>query len=217
MKHDLKIVFIITSVIYPADKPLNYSAVRSYFTPDERVDQTILTIESIRSRFNNAYIVLLEMGISERNIPLELKSIVDRFIFLGDKRVVRFACDSKYKGFGESVGLLAASSAISGLGDYFFKISGRYFLTDNFDIELWELNKFGVRKYGKDISTRLYGFPEEKFVYWKKALWRSLPKLLMGKQIESTLPQYLPEGCMYTINKLGVAGYVAPNGVYIEE
>lgn len=209
-------VFVITSVIFPSQKPLSYTPVRSFYTPDERVKQTIKTIESIRLHYKDAFIILLEMGLN-KNISAELKSKADSFIFVGNKKFVRSACDSKHKGFGEAVGLIAAKKMLSCLGDYYFKISGRYFLTESFNPEDWGNESFIVRKYGEDISTRLYGFPKELFSAWQMALWKSIPFLFAGQQIEHVLPRFLPQNHVKYIKVLGVAGTVAPNGEFLEE
>lgn len=209
-------VFIITSVIFPSQKPLSYTPVRSFYTPDERVKQTIETIESIRLHYGDAFILLLEMGLKE-DIPADLKSKVNKFIFIGNKKIVRWACDSKHKGLGEAVGLIAAKKALSCLGDYYFKISGRYFLTKNFNPEVWGNESFIVRKYGEDISTRLYGFPKKLFSAWQMALWKSVPFLFAGQQIEHVLPRFLPQDHIQSIKVLGIAGTVAPNGEFLEE
>ena len=207
---------VITSVIYPSERPLSYSPVRSVFSASERSFQTIRTIDSVRSYYKNAHISLIEMGLSE-SIPSELRSSVDKFIFVGDKKIVRWACDSRHKGLGEAIGLIAAGGAIKNLGDYYVKISGRYFLTESFKPELWEGDNIVVRKYSEDISTRLYGFPSGLFSAWQMALLKSIPWLLAGNQIEHVLPKYLPTKLIKYVDKLGIAGAVSPNGKFLEE
>jgi hypothetical protein len=56
----MKISFVVTSTIYPSDIPLTYSQVRSKFDPEERLRQTIYTINSIKSQIPNARIYLLD-------------------------------------------------------------------------------------------------------------------------------------------------------------
>ena len=53
-------VVVIISVINTSNNPLNYSSVRSVFTPEERFNQTLFVIDSVRKRMQNAYIVLVE-------------------------------------------------------------------------------------------------------------------------------------------------------------
>jgi len=216
MHSQKKHVFIITSVILPTQRPLSYTSVRSVYSANERVIQTNKTIESIRKHFKESSIVLIEMGLNE-SLLLELETTVDKLIFVGNNKIVRWACDGRYKGLGEAIGLLAAVKQINNLGDYYFKISGRYFLTDDFNHGLWNSDNFVVRKYNKDISTRLYGFPKELFSTWQFALLKSIPLLLAGVQIEHVLPKFLPTNRIRIVDKLGVAGAVAPNGIYLDE
>ncbi len=211
-----KIVFIITSVIHPSPSPLSYSPVRSVFSASERASQTLKTIDSVRLHYKNARICLIETGLNA-SVPSELLSAVDKFIFLGDMKIVRYATDSRHKGFGEAIGLIAAYRLLKDLGDFYFKISGRYFLTDNFNPRLWEFDNFIVRKYSEDISTRLYAFPKSLFFSWQFALIKSLPWLLAGKQIEHVLPKFLPNNCFKYVDNLGVAGAISPNGKLLEE
>ena len=137
-----KITFIITSVIYFPDKKLSYTDTRSAFTPEQRIVQTMETIKSIRSKLPLASIVLIEMG-RQKNIDSSLINAVDKYIYNGNNLFVQWAAGSKYKGLGEAAGLLFASKKIEQINsDIFFKISGRYFLNDGFNINYWQGNHF---------------------------------------------------------------------------
>ena len=52
-------LFVITSVINTGHNPWTYTMTRSIYNPQERLFQTIKTIESIR-KFTNAKILLVE-------------------------------------------------------------------------------------------------------------------------------------------------------------
>ncbi len=210
------IAFIITSVIYPSSKPLSYTSTRSIFTPKERELQTIETIKSIRRKYYNAKIILLEMGL-RKDIDQELISLTDKYIFIGNNLIVRHACDSKYKGLGEAIGLIISNKKIPKSEDYYFKISGRYYLTNNHDPKQFASKKWVVKSYGYDISTRLYGFPNSLLNSWRSALIRTLPRLSIGHSIEHVLPKHINANVIQRIPLLGVAGFVAPNGELLEE
>lgn len=211
-----RLVFVVTSVIHPSPKPLSYSSVRSVFSSDERISQTLKTIDSIRRYYKDAFIVLVEMGLSE-SIGTELRVAADKVIFVGNNKIVRWACDSKHKGLGEAIGLIAAIKSVRSLGDFYFKISGRYYLSERFNPQQWESNDFMARRYGVDMSTRLYGFPVELFSAWQSALYMGLPWLLNGVQIEHVMPKFLSEARFTNIDILGIAGDVSPDGTYLEE
>ncbi len=122
---------IITSVINISNSPLSYSGIRSIYSIEERFLQTIKTIDSVRQRIPNCKIMLVE----STDITDEYKKIiqekVDYFeILLGE---VREAVNSPYKCIGESTQILESLKRIN-LQEFtnIFKISGRYFLNDNF-------------------------------------------------------------------------------------
>lgn len=209
-------VFIVTSVIYFSNQALSYSNVRSIYTPEERSLQTVKTIASIKKRVPQALVVLVEMGLKER-LPDDLMKIVDHYVYVGNRSLVRLACDGKYKGMGEVAGLIAAKKYFVGLGDFYFKISGRYFLLDDFNLNNWMTEKIVVLKYKDSISTRLYGFSDECFNIWYYALWKCIPYLLRGHSIEDVLPRIINKKHINEIELLGVAGFIGPDGQYVTE
>ena len=146
----------------------------------------------------------------------ELKA-ADKIIVVGNRRLVRCACDSRHKGLGEAAGLLAAGHRLRHLGDYYFKLSGRYFLDDDFRLEKWSGHSFTVRMYDRAISTRLYGFPTELFDTWRRALWLSLPWLSLGRGLEHEMYRHLPKSETLDIGVLGISGLVAPDGTALKE
>jgi hypothetical protein len=189
---------------------------RSVFDPAERSSQTIKTINSIRDRMPGADIILLEMG-KEKNLAQELTKIVDRYVYIGDRKRVRRAVDGKRRGLGEATGLIAAGNELDNGASFFFKISGRYFLNEQFETRLWKGDFFQAKKYDSGISTRLYGFGRRFFNDWQTALKRSLWKLYWGSSIEDVLPAKFGWHRIQDIKKLGLSGFVANGGEYLEE
>lgn len=218
MNQTSNVAFIISSVIYFTQKPLSYTPQRSIYSPLERTKQTLKTIESIHEKIPTAKIILIESGQKEE-LPLKLSKAVDQYIYTGDNWLVRKACDSKHKGLGEALSLIMGSKKINMNDDvgFYFKISGRYFLNDNFDLQ--EINNCdGIfLKYDKSISTRLYGFTRKVFANWRIALIKSLPFLMFNKSIEDILPKFFKLNNFKYLKKMGISGYVGPNGHLIEE
>jgi hypothetical protein len=210
-----KQTFIITSVIYFSKNKLSYSAVRSIFTPEERTAQTIRTVHSIRERNPEAQIILLEMG-KNRKISPVLINLVDKYVFAGRNFWVNWACSGKFKGLGEAAGLIVSRKQLDTGADFYFKISGRYFLNEEFKPEMWS-GSFLAKKYDAAISTRLYGFEKTLFTDWQKALRRSLVLLYKGRSIEEVFPQMLGANNIQHIEKLGISGFVAPQGEFLTE
>ena len=212
-----EVTFIITSVIDFSGNKLSYSSSRSSFNPEERMKQSIETIRSIRNKMPDAKIFFLEMG-RKPDASGELSGIVDRYIYIGNRSLVRWACDGLHKGMGEAVGLLIAKKQLHSDADFYFKISGRYFLTDDFNPGEWAGNGFFFRRYGDNcVSTRLYGFEAGFFGHWQKAIFRSLYQLYKGRSLENVLPMFIRPGLVTSIERLGVAGFVAPDAIYMAE
>ncbi len=212
-----KIIFIIPSVLHFKEAPLSYISTRSIFTVEERLSQTKQTITSIRDKVPSAHIVLAEMG--TETAPPDLQSLVDTYKYLGNKKIVRFACDGKYKGLGEAIGLLYILPVVKKIeGDSIFKISGRYSLNDHFSLDEWDMgDKCTFLKSKGLFSTRLYRIPKKLLSVWKYALLKSLPFLLRNESIESTLTRCMPQKYISIISVAGISGVVAPTGDIIEE
>ena len=210
------IVFFITSVFYFKQKRLCYSDTRSVFSPKQRELDTIKTIKSIREKIPSAKIALIEAGLFSE-LSVDLKAQVDYFIFLGNNFFVRFFVDSANKSFGEAV--------ISVLGirklnfNRFFKISGRYWLNDNFDLSKYDQDEFCFKELGGGgFSTRLYSFPGNLKLIWTRALLMGLPYFFINYPIEFVLGKMIHSDLVKKINKLGLSGVDACNSnCFIDE
>lgn len=211
------VVFLITSVIFPKQKELSYAAVRSVYSPEERARQTLETIRSIRGKVPSAKIILIESGLQE-NLPFNLAEQADCYIYVGNNFFVRRACDSKFKSLGEAIMLLSALKKVSYNPRLFFKISGRYFLDENFSLDVWQTEWFKffyIRS--RYVSTRLYSFGGRMFSTWKFALVKGLPLFLLDYPVEHVLPRFVPVKYISMVEKAGVAGADATNGSLIKE
>lgn len=204
MDIDYKIVVVITSVTSFKEKKLSYSNRRSKFSVEERIVQTEKTISSIREKIPTAKIILAEAGLVEDTGRLSSK--VDQYIYLGSNYFVRKAVDSIFKGIGEAVILLFLSIYLPKDIDFYFKISGRYYLNDEFDINKWCDGFFVVRKYDKVFSTRLYGFSSKMFGSWRRSLLLSIPLLLSGQSIERIMPMFINKKYIRHVENIGVSG-----------
>ena len=212
--HHRPVTFIITSVISFSDNKLSYSDKRSVFSPEERISQTLRTISTIRDKVPQAKIILVELG----NLPQDhFKMVVDHYLFLGKKFKVRHAVKSKHKGLGEAIGLLFALRNIKQLSGICFKISGRYFLNDKFNIDDWQQGKFCCKVYSQQMSTRLYSVVGTESSEWVHALKKSIYKLWKGHSIEEVLYNNIAPATIHPIETLGISGFIAPDGVYITE
>ena len=142
---------LITSVIKPPNSPLSYIATRSIYTCDERFEQTKKTIESIRNNIPNSTIFLIECSqLTKEQLEYFIEK-TDIFINIFDTGNTDFidAIYSKSKSLGEASQTIYALEYIIKNNiefTHFFKISGRYYLSDKFNFATFE-NDMNVIKY----------------------------------------------------------------------
>lgn len=199
-------VVFISSVIYPSmGKVVSFGAVRSTYTPEERLQHTKQTIVSVRQHLPGAHIVLVEGGLED--VASDLQSLVDTYLFLGKHWLVRWACDGKSKSLGEAVMLWFASRRVPVTAHFYYKVSGRYVLDETFDAKDWPIDGFSFLVLRSDFfSTRLYGFSNVMFNKWQEAVLMGMPYHLMDYPIENTLMRFVPKKFLHTMTHLGVSG-----------
>jgi teichuronic acid biosynthesis glycosyltransferase TuaG len=213
-----KINVIITSTVKCSEKPVSYSKVRSVFTKEERLAQTIQTIESVRKYMPNAYITLIEIG-QEYSENSKIEKLVDQYINLSKNKTIRFFVDGIFKGLGEAVGIIFAYKRIDKTYLNYIKLSGRYILNNNFKLENFTSEKpFSGKVYDeKTISTRLYYFKNQYLLDWKVKHIMSIPFLLLNRSIERVLYILIGGKNINPVDTLGVSGKIGVNGEIIEE
>jgi hypothetical protein len=165
---DFNNIVLITSVINPVEKPLSYTKTRSVYTKDERFEQTKKTIRSL-DLISDKLVILIEGSNIESSKEIYLKNNVNLYKNLFyDKKKYKII-KSKYKLLGEVAQTLEAVEFIKSLDvkfNNFFKITGRYHLTENFEIDRFNNDKFIVKKIDNDINnviTSLYKVPYKYF------------------------------------------------------
>ena len=220
----MRICFIISSYIFCDDKPF-YAEVtsnRSVFSAEERIAQTYRTIETVKEKVPGAYIILADN--SKSNPKQFFEDKVDKFIYLGDKKFARKAASSKSKSFGESV-LMINTLPYAKKFEYVFKLSGRYFLDDRFDLNAWDFGKIcflhNTEEYEKlpqnggycygSHNMVMYAFPKKYYGRMYRAFWLSIPFIQKTRPIETALPYFCRKPIHY-MKTLGASGLMAGNG-----
>ena len=213
--------FIILSVITPWNTNAWDYGQRSLYSPDERFLQTIETIKSIRKYGgNDANILLIEGG--AYSFEKELSSLVDKYVYVANSRIVRNAVRGNSKAFGEVMLWLSAMPFIVGnRSRYFWKISGRYKLNESFASADWQYDKIcGKDVYGNqlEISTRLIGFPYRSIHLIIKALLRRFFSLPNSNVVfEGYFLKGLGLHNVCFLDRIGVEGNIAVTGRIIKE
>lgn len=194
------LIFGICSSINGKDKGV--------FNSEQRFDQTKNTIKSIREKVKDSLIVICENSELSEDHKNELVSLVDIFTTASEYGLE--------KSRNESRQMISVIKCIEKL-DYeaFFKISGRYFLNEKFDISNYKLNKINFKKIdqpGNDhYNTVLYSFNKHHESLMKDAYQKFIDDNLKGEDIEHGLRRLIKENVNGVID-LGVSGIVAPTG-----
>ena len=140
-------IIVITSKIVVSDELYTYVKTRSIYTREERLQQTIDTINSIRSYFSNKYYRILLIDNSkfsddEYNL---LNKNVDIFLTRDKYENIDYHTDNIIiKGIGESAQQAQVNNYLLKNNIVFknmFKISGRYLLNKNFVFDKFNNNK----------------------------------------------------------------------------
>ena len=179
-------VFIITSTI-------NTSA--GLIPVADRYQQTLDTISSIRDRVPGVMIVMIDNSslALAQEIKHELESRTDYFLDIGQRRFCQDINGLTIKGAGECYMLLVALDLMSrelASVHRIFKISGRYRLTQDFDINRY-LDLTG-RYCFKTRETNAYG---REFLHTR--LWSACGSLrdhmqsLVADCLQSVLRQHI--------------------------
>lgn len=160
---------LITSVINTSKKDLPHS-VRSYFTPEKRLEQTLWAINTIKKYFNgyNYYIVLLEGSVISKEVEDILKNNVNYYLNVNNELV-----DSPYKIIGEASIMMSYFNS-----DHYkhnctkikriIKSTGRYGFDENYLKVLEKMDNENIiaqiRENNTQISTITYTIPIKEMV-----------------------------------------------------
>ena len=203
-------LFIISSTICPTVDPIRYiKKSRSDFDPYTRLLQTINTIKSIQNKMPGASILLIENS----NIPLEyrvqLESECSSVLYYSSDRIARNLRDSKNKGSGEAYMMIKTLKKFDikkfrGI----FKISGRYELSDDFNINNFCISKINFLKTEGVVSTRLYYIPTTMCRLYFRQLICSLLATVFGVSLEDVISRGLKSADVNFVSKLGVKGLI---------
>jgi len=219
-------LIIITSVINCVKNKLSYFETRSIFSVKERYKQTLKSIESIREKMPQCKIFFCECSNMKENENYESyeKNIIEKVDYYAnfyDIDSIKKAVNSEFKGYGEACILLKAFDVISELESKeelllknIFKLSGRYFLNEDFNLELY--NNFNNNFCYWDNSTVslcsiFYKIKINHFELFKECLEKSIIELKNNASIEICLYKYFSTSNQI-LEKMNISGYLATEG-----
>jgi len=211
-------VFLVTSTLAPSDDALSYTPLRSIYGADERLEQTCLGLDSVREHVPGAFVVLLENSAVTDRAADELARRVDWLLSFDADPLAAALRDGQHKGAAEAFMLASAMVALRAT-DYplLLKLSGRYQLSDRFDLSCFPTSGFGVHISGGFPSTRLYSVAKDSEQRYIRQLRRALWLTSRGCSVERALFSDVPPQTIRFLDVVGVKGFVAPSGIAINE
>jgi hypothetical protein len=242
-----KNIVLLTSALYT-----NYGIYRS----EDRIEQTLETAKSAKKYIPNAVIILVDnskVDVQNDNSPMfnELIDLVDYYIDNSDDADIQYFHNnvSNYdigKNAMEAMGLHKALHYIANDADLHaevvgadrvFKLSGRYQVTDKFDINSFH-NAETSGKYVFKKAQPAWISPADTGVttLLQTRLWSFSPELLdatiqMYQQIienmintynnnkyidnEHSMSKFIPKDKLVELEIVGLMGNIAPNGMMV--
>lgn len=194
----------------------------SYFTPEIRLEQLRKTIDSIRKRIPNSYIVVTE---GSTLTPDQNKEILEYDI---DELILRSSDITTTKSLGEIILIreyLDSDSHKNLLSRHeiknFAKISGRYELTEKFSfndeniiIKVVDPSKTWS---GKGVcETRFYKFPYHMIDSYKEKM-DLIVRNGIQTDIEHSFYEYNVIPHDVSTDEIGLIGYLSPNGELVKD
>lgn len=227
----MKSLFIIPSCInFSAEKPLDYSKVRSAYSSEDRFSQTLETIRSVRRFSPTSDIFLLEISDIDQNKKRELAKACDYTSFPTNDSIGidSYFKDNANKSHAVAFLILKSLYCVKCLQypvyDLFFQLSGRYQLNSNFNIEDHKNNLFTAKKHEgfnseTAIYTTLFSF-SKKFcdhfyieMLWTLSITTNYLPPHAGYSLETNMIQWCPDKATL-LETMGVQGNLGPCGEF---
>jgi hypothetical protein len=221
------------------------------FSAEERIEQMLATIASIRQRAPGARIIMFEMAgrpLTEDQSRILTAQVDNLLDFTGDdsvrglydstdnwdvvKNVTEVMC------FRKGLKTLLDTEQLNDV-DRIFKISGRYVLTDAFDIKFYEEYKtqpnivvarrrtsqfpYAVTHVDAQFMSRLWSWPRplttEIAGAYDNILSYMYQRLAAGGycDIEHGLYRFLDHNKVLEKDLVGITGNIGPNGARVED
>jgi len=163
---------LITSKIIVSKNKLSNINTRSIYTAEERYSQTLDTIDSIRKFIPNSQIILYDNSVLLKNMYDTINGKVDVFINDTNNDSINYMTDVlPYKGISEVCQLLEIFKFIQNnnipIGNI-FKISGRYTITDIFDITQYTSDNVFCKNYNvkdRDYYYNSFYYINSNYIY----------------------------------------------------
>jgi hypothetical protein len=216
---------LITSIIWTPNTPLSYISTRSIYTPTERFEQTKKTIQTIREKIPESKIILVECSnlTEEQNNYFENNS--DYFLNLINDEIKKNYIYSESKSLGEGTMTISALEYIKNNNiefDNFYKITGRYWLSENFNYENFINTDIIVHNINGNINntaTSLYKLNKINIESFYNFLISNLHLMFkcIGYEVLFAMFLNLPKpNKVLHLNKIGVNGFISVSNDFVD-
>lgn len=202
---------LITSCVY------QYSGF-SFYDPETRLKQLVeLTIDSIRKKIPNSYIVILEGSeLSSEEIEI-LKNNSDQLFLCSVNGLDKSSGEiSLIYNFLNSLEFKKIHKKINNL----IKISGRYYLLENYNFNMYDgcVIKNNKKEWSNEYAseTRYYKVSKNKISDYINNL-NNLITNGIHRDIEHSFYFYNVVTPTESIDKIGVGGFCGVDGSYVED
>jgi len=231
-----KNLVIVSSVLNIIDDELSYYHMRSMFSLKERFNQTLKTIQSIREKIPDSFILFIECSDlnnciceceseCECNIEKSIIENVDVYINCYIDLEIRKGVNSKYKGWGENLLIMKAIEYVNNCENLVFnnvfKISGRYYLNEYFDYSCFTNSNNQFVLWDANFSSYASLFYKIKFKYlglFYLCLVEINHLLENGECLEIVVNKHFNEKMNYKnisiLDKMNISGYLSTEGYF---
>jgi len=215
---------MILSVINTVAKNLSYCPIRSVYKPEERYEQTLKTIESVKKYIPNAHIVLIECSKLNQEMETGFINTVNLYLNYSSDPSIQNAVDGIHKSYAEGLTILKflESEEFKNLQvDNLFKLSGRYYLTDMFKLNEYSNTQNCFRRFsyqGSNVGryfSVLYKIYKTSLEEYKNMFKTSIMETVnVNMDMEAFLCSHMKKN-IKLLDHLGFEGNIAVNGALI--
>jgi hypothetical protein len=221
----MKNITLIISIIDTPNTPLSYTNSRSVFSKEERFEHTKNTISSVRNKIPDSPIFLIECSNLTNSERSYFTENTDYFLNIYDTNneslIRRMHTISKSMGEG-TMTIIALEYLFKNdiKFDNLFKISGRYWLNDNFNYECYNNYQSCIHKINNDLNnafTCFYKLSNTVAKEWLEFLLNSECDFINCIGYEIIFARFLTNKDVAIVkNKVGIHGYVSVCGSFID-
>ena len=209
-------IILITSVINTPNKPLSYSKTRSVYNRRERFEQTKKTIQSVKEKIPNHTIMIVECTDFTEEEKYYFENECDYVLNLWEKKELHNNIFGTSKSLGEGTMTIESLKYIEELKleyQYLYKISGRYWLNENFKLDKIENNVFKkINNDENNVFTALYKIDKKTVEKLLIFLINNIQNMRQFIGYEVLMSHFVKNIDKFLVDIIGLSGFVTVCG-----